>query len=133
MIRTKRGILVRGTFAGDSKVACSRCLIPLECPLVIELQEEFLPTIDVSTGIPLPLDEDPATFAIDDHHVLDLTEALRQYGLLAIPMKPLCKPDCAGLCPQCGANLNQGKCLCTPNISPTAPSESLADLLEQES
>ncbi|MBA7688765.1 hypothetical protein ES703_97254 [subsurface metagenome] len=58
--------------------------------------------------------EEPGCFTIDEHHILDLTEAIRQYALLAIPMKPLCRGDCAGLCPNCGHNINQGPCDCSP-------------------
>jgi uncharacterized protein len=41
---------------------------------------------------------------------------VRQYALLAIPMKPLCREGCAGLCPTCGRNLNQGPCDCPPQV-----------------
>ena len=50
--------------------------------------------------------------SIDEQHTLDLTEAVRQYALMATPMKALCKKDCAGLCQTCGKNLNEGKCHC---------------------
>ena len=114
LIRTKRGILVRGTFAGTGRLMCSRCLTSFQYPLSFNIEDEFLPSVDVNSGIALPLDDDLNTFTIDDHHILDLSEALHQYSLLAMPMKPLCQPDCAGLCPQCGANLNQGACHCMP-------------------
>ena len=66
------------------------------------------------------------TMTIDQ--VLDLSEAVRQYALLALPMKPLCQEDCAGLCPQCGANLNGGSCSCGRDCisSPWAQLKSLA-------
>jgi uncharacterized protein len=115
LLRTRRGILVRGTFAGTSRLVCSRCLDFFEYPLAFRIEEEFLPLVDVTTGIALPLDDDPTTFTIDDRHILDLSEAIRQYALLAIPMKPMCRPDCGGLCPQCGANLNQQHCQCPPS------------------
>ena len=50
--------------------------------------------------------------AASTDHMLELSEAVRQIALLAVPMKPLCRLDCAGLCPYCGANLNRGKCQC---------------------
>jgi uncharacterized protein len=114
LVRTKRGILVRGVFSGKSRLVCSRCLICFDYPLTFKIEEEFFPSIDVISGIPLSLADDLTAFTIDEHHILDLSEAMRQYSLLAIPMKPLCRPDCAGLCPQCGANLNQGACGCSP-------------------
>ena len=114
LIRTERGILVRGVFSGKSCLMCSRCLTSFDYPLIFKIEEEFFPSIDVISGVPLSLADDSTAFTVDEHHVLDLSEAMRQYSLLAIPMKPLCRPDCAGLCSQCGANLNQGACGCTP-------------------
>ena len=69
---------------------------------------------DMVSGAPLPLPEEPDCFTIDEHNILDLTEAIRQYALLTVPMKPLCHQDCAGLCPTCGINLNQASCDCPP-------------------
>lgn len=123
LLRTRRGILVRGTFAGTSSLMCSRCLNTFEHLLVFSMEEEFLPSVDVNSGTPLPLDEDSSTFVTDSHHMLDLTEAIRQYSLLAIPMKPMCRPECSGLCPQCGANLNQASCDCMPSSGNLPPNE----------
>ncbi len=123
LLRTKTGVLVRGTFVGSTRLTCSRCLSPFEHPLAFEIEEEFLPTVEVSTGVAIPLDEDSAPFTIDEHHILDLGEPLRQYGLLAMPMKPLCRHDCAGLCPHCGVNLNQASCDCPPASEGLPPSE----------
>jgi uncharacterized protein len=54
-------------------------------------------------------------FTIDENQEIDLSEAVRQYMLLALPMKPLCREECAGLCPSCGHNLNLGPCGCPPS------------------
>ena len=113
LIRTDRGILAKGTLHTEAEVACSRCLSLFSCPLTLNIEEEYFPTKDVVSGASLPLPEEPGCFTIDEYHVLDLTEAIRQYALLAIPMKPLCRDDCAGLCPNCGHNLNQGLCDCS--------------------
>ena len=112
LMRTDRGILVKGTLHTEVEVTCSRCLSLFSCPLVISMEEEYFPTTDVVSGASLPLPEEPGCFTVDEHHILDLTEAIRQYALVATPMKPLCAKDCAGLCPYCGHNLNQGPCDC---------------------
>jgi len=114
LMRTDRGILVTGGLQTEVEVTCSRCLSLFSCPLTLNIEEEYFPTTDVASGIPLPLPEEPGCFTIDEHHVLDLTEAIRQQALLVMPMKPLCRQDCAGLCPNCGHNLNQGACGCPP-------------------
>ena len=112
LIRTNRGILAKGALHTAVKVTCSRCLSLFDCPLAINIEEEHFPITDVGIGTAVPLPEEPSGFTIDEHHILDLTEAIRQNALLVIPMKPLCHEDCAGLCPECGHNLNQGPCGC---------------------
>ena len=112
LLRTHRGILVRGVLHTEVELTCSRCLSLFSYPVTLNIEEEYIPTIDIVSGAPLSSPEEPGSFAIDEHHVIDLTEAIRQYTLLAMPMKPLCRKDCAGLCPNCGHNLNQGLCSC---------------------
>jgi len=114
LIRTDRSILAKGTLHTEIEVTCSRCLSLFSCPLTLNIEEEYFPITDVVSGASLPLPEEHGCFTIDEQHVIDLTEAMRQYALLAIPMKPLCRGDCAGLCPSCGHNLNQGPCDCSP-------------------
>ncbi len=112
MLRTHRGILVTGDLRTEMELTCSRCLGKFTFPLRMRFEEEYVPTIDVASGMPLPGPEEPTLFTIDEHHVIDLTEAVRQHALLAIPMKPLCRPNCAGICAQCGQNLNEEACGC---------------------
>ena len=114
LTRTDRGILAKGTLHTTVEIACSRCLSLVNCPLTLNIEEEYYPGTDVIDGAQLPLPEENASFIIDEQHILDLTETVRQSELLAIPMKPLCREDCAGLCPECGHNLNQGSCNCPP-------------------
>jgi uncharacterized protein len=117
LLRTHRGILVQGKLYTEVELTCSRCLAAFRHPVVLNIEEEYIPVIDVLSGAPLPSPEEPGAFIIDEHHVIDLTEVVRQYALLAIPMKTLCKVDCAGLCPGCGRNLNQGPCGCPPVVA----------------
>ena len=112
MLRTGNGVLVTGRLAMVVEMTCSRCLEPLEVPLTIDLEEEFRPTVDVMTGRRLPMDEEDQALWIDAQHILNLEEVIRQDLLLALPLHPLCREDCAGICPQCGQNLNEGPCAC---------------------
>jgi uncharacterized protein len=114
LTRTDRGILVEGVLNTEVELACSRCLKQFRCPLTLNIEEEYFPTVDVVSGAPLTIPDEFGCFTIDENHELDLTEAVHQYALLAVPMKPLCRPDCAGLCPVCGQNLNLGQCQCPP-------------------
>lgn len=107
MVRTAHGILVTGSLHTAAEVECARCLDVKVVPVDFAVEEEFHPTVDVLTGVPLFLaDEgDPATL-IDAQHILDLTELVRQDALLNLPLYPVCRPNCRGLCPVCGENLN---------------------------
>ena len=97
LTRTNRSILVKGTLYISVEVTCARCLRLFSCPLVLNIEEEYFPVLDILSGASLPSPDEPGSFTIDEHQVLDLTEAVRQYALMAIPMKPLCREDCAGL------------------------------------
>ena len=123
LVRTDRGILVKGTLQTVIEVTCGRCLSFFNCPLTLNIEEEYFPTTDVVSGVSLPLPEEPSYFTIDEYYVLDLTEAIRQYMMLAIPIKPLCREDCAGICLTCGHNLNQGPCGCLPQEADSRWSE----------
>ena len=118
---------------GETTVAqqCSRCLEPFEQTIHVEIEEVFVPTVDMATGLPIHPDDEDEALLIDEHHILDLSEILRQSILLALPMTPLCRPDCKGLCPVCGTNLNYETCTCeVEHIDPRWASLSL--FLEKE-
>ncbi len=114
LLRLQRSILTKCRLATEVELSCSRCLGQFSHPVKIKFEEEFVPTVDVATGAPLPEPEEASTFTIDEHHILDLTEAARQYLVIALPMKPLCDENCAGLCSSCGKDLNKGPCDCPP-------------------
>ena len=97
LTRTNRSILVQADVSTEVPLECARCLECYGCPLRVQFDEEYFPIMDVSSGLSLPGPEEVEAFTIDEHLVLDLTEAFRQYILTAIPMKPLCRPDCSGL------------------------------------
>jgi uncharacterized protein len=115
--RTNQGILVDGTATAPVELRCDRCLEPFTTTVTFPLREQFYPTIEVNTGVPVPAAEDDLGFPIDQNHTLDLREAIRQNLLVALPMRAICREECAGLCPQCGRNLNEGSCDCMPETS----------------
>lgn len=112
LTRTNRGILVDARLHTSAKLECSRCLEMYVQDLPIRFEEEYIPVIDVVSGLPTHIPHETYAFRINEKHELDLRPAIREYGVLALPMQPLCSTDCAGLCPQCGANLNVTKCSC---------------------
>lgn len=117
--RTKDGILVRASLDGAVPSTCSRCLEDFDAPIHLDIEEEYFPVIDVITGRPLQQPEDQSSFTISENHILDLTEAVRQYTLLALPMQPICSPECAGICPKCGKIHKEGQCeFDEPSVDP---------------
>ena len=130
LMRTADGILVTGTLSHQVESTCSRCLEPFVRTQTIEIDDELLPVVDVLTSMPLPELEDPEAFRLTPNHLLDLDEAIRQYGILENPLQPLCSDDCKGLCGNCGDNLNLGPCQCE-RLSAEGPRGSFGILLAE--
>jgi len=104
--RTGRGILAKGRVHTTFIEPCARCLGDTAAGVDAEFEEEALPTIDIDTGLPVDTSDEPDALRLDHHHELDLTETVREAISLAEPLVPLCRPDCHGLCLECGADLN---------------------------
>jgi len=114
LMRTSQGILATGRLQVTLRLACNRCLESMTSEVELELEEEFHPlaSFPESSLDQLPEEELDEALWIDEHHVLDLSEVIRQGLWLSAPMEAICRPDCAGLCPRCGGNRNLGECLC---------------------
>ena len=97
LIHSSRGVLVQCKFNAEVKLICSRCLDTFLCPISFTAEEEFLPISDVSGDSGLSSPEQSEEFTINNKNILDLSELIRQYMLLSLPMKPLCRPDCPGM------------------------------------
>jgi uncharacterized protein len=85
-------ILLQGRLAGQAMLTCSRCL------------EEYPQNIQVEFE----------TVAKPEDGDVDLSGEISQAVVLSLPMKPLCREQCRGLCPHCGQNLNEANCRCKP-------------------
>ncbi|HEY4690608.1 MAG TPA: DUF177 domain-containing protein [Anaerolineae bacterium] len=105
LTRTDQHILVAGSLRSALNAECVRCLESFHLPLQIQLEELFA----ISPG-PRITDQQ---YVVDWDGIIDLIPALREQFLLAQPIKPVCRPDCKGLCPNCGKNLNEGACDCS--------------------
>lgn len=98
---TSRGILVQGTLKTSIAAQCARCLEDVQFDLDVPLNELFV----------YP-PEPEEIFNVAESGVLDLTPLLREEVILHIPTNILCRANCAGLCLNCGKNLNEGPCEC---------------------
>jgi uncharacterized protein len=97
LIHTSRGVLVQGELTVEIKLVCSRCLETFLCPISFTAEEEFLRISDLPGDSALYSPEQAEGFTIDNKNILDLGELIRQYTLLNLPMKPLCRPGCPGI------------------------------------
>ncbi len=134
LMRTSQGILVTGKLRTRLRIPCQRCLEPADVDVELDLEEEFYPVTRIANA---PVDDVPdeeydEAVLIDEHHILDLGEVIRQGLWLSAPSQVLCRPDCAGLCPICGGNHNLDECRCEVDI-PDPRWASLAILLPDES
>jgi uncharacterized protein len=108
LTRENRGVLATARLTTALTGECARCLRPLRTPVEIRLDEEYLPALDLATGRPLPLDDEPEALRLTDHHEVDLEPSVRDAISLAEPIAPLDRPDCPGLCIVCGLPLDEG-------------------------
>jgi uncharacterized protein len=115
-------VRLRGRLETRLETTCSRCLEVFEVPMAMPLDLLFLPA-SIAIGGEIgkaASDEDDGEAVADDDlgvsfyrdDVLDLVEIVQEQFYLALPMKPLCTPDCRGLCPVCGINRNRETCTC---------------------
>ena len=115
LTRTDQGVWVSGPVSFSADYVCSRCLAPFASWGEANVDDVFLPSVDIVSGAKLRYHDDGSgadVTSIDGQHVLDLTDTLRQYRLAAIPMAPVCREDCKGICPECGTDLNEAACSC---------------------
>lgn len=110
--RFGREVICRGELQATLLVECSRCLRKLLLPVSVDLSATFQPEVPSVTEEELELEaEDFDTYSYEAGGI-DLREAIRDHLGSAVPIQPLCRPDCAGLCPRCGKDLNEGPCHC---------------------
>jgi uncharacterized protein len=107
--RTNRGILADAHLVTSLAGECARCLRPLTTAIDIAIEEEYLPSIDLTSGRPIDSASEPEALRLTDHHELDLAPSVSDAIALAEPIAPLDRPDCPGLCVTCGLPLDEGE------------------------
>ncbi len=134
LFNTGDGILADVDVKAEAELECSRCLKPFRVPLKVHYREEFRPESAAPAVAEGPKPQNPrhqraraeeepeeeesgeiySTYTGDE---IDLSQSVEENLFLNLPMKPLCRPDCKGLCPQCGHDLNEGPCTCEEPIT----------------
>jgi uncharacterized protein len=114
IFKDKDKFRLEGRVTSTLELPCGRCLeaYPLAVDAAFDLRYQPRST---NTGEgEQSVEEDDLTTAFYDNEEIDLGQLVREQFYLALPMKPLCRDECKGLCPQCGTNLNRGTCGCSP-------------------
>jgi uncharacterized protein len=104
-------VVVTGSFRATARLACSRCLEPLTTRVGPDVDLHLVPAPNLRHE-EVELGPDDLEVDFYQGETLDVAGLLRSEMALALPMKPLCTPDCRGLCPVCGANRNTTSCGC---------------------
>ena len=120
--KTEENVFVAGKLAGEIVLPCARCLkearFPVDIPLHITIGPDLVDEDDSGELSGDESSDGEIEYFTHDGDVVRLGDIFREGLILTVPMSPLCRPDCAGLCPVCGSNRNEGACGCEPPHDP---------------
>jgi uncharacterized protein len=103
-----------GSVMTELELPCSRCLESYRMPVNASFDLRYHPASEMSQAEESEVGADDLETSYYQDDQIDLNELMREQFYLALPMKPLCREGCKGLCAQCGTNLNTGTCDCGP-------------------
>lgn len=106
------GLRFRGHLKGTIRPFCARCLESIHTEVDTDLDLLYQPASELTLGQEVEIHQADTELAFFTGAGVEVEDVAREQMLLAVPMQPLCREECRGLCPQCGKNLNQGDCAC---------------------
>jgi uncharacterized protein len=106
-------VFVNGHVDARVEVECDRCLKPVELPVNADFTLEYISGSEYESSQAAELTEAELSVSVFDGQALDVDEIVKEQILLAVPTRMLCREDCKGICPECGADRNKGDCNCT--------------------
>lgn len=112
--RLDQGYLLRARVSYDQTLECQRCLGRVTAPVSESVELLLLPHDPAAAEEERELEEKDLGVLVVEGEEVDLAPILLEQVQLNVPMRPLCREDCAGLCPTCGADLNETRCRCAP-------------------
>ncbi|UCD34663.1 MAG: DUF177 domain-containing protein [Nitrospiraceae bacterium] len=112
VFRTGKKVLVQGSLRVSLSLRCSRCLQEFSYPVAADFSDEYSPAEEFESEGEQELTAGEMDLSYYRNEELNLSDVVREQVLLSLPMKPLCRPDCGGLCPHCGRDLNRESCQC---------------------
>lgn len=127
-------VFVRGRIQGQLAVPCARCLAPALLEVVEPaIHMSYVPEANAEGGpAETELSADELDAYVYDGQVVDLEPLVREQLVLAIPITPLCREDCKGICTGCGAELNREPCSCAEEAAPDTPWAKAISVLKKD-
>jgi len=110
--RAGNDVFVDGHVETRVRVECDRCLKPVELPVTADFALEYIPGAEYESSSVAALSEEEMAVSVFDGESIDVEEIVKEQVLLAVPARTLCREDCKGICPECGIDLNTGRCNC---------------------
>jgi len=108
-------VFVNGHIETRAQVECDRCLKPIELPVNADFTLEYISGSDYETSQVAELTEAEMSVSVFDGQAIDVDEIVKEQILLTVPTRMLCREDCRGICPECGADRDTGECNCVTN------------------
>lgn len=132
IFRFAKRVIIEGSVNISVSLKCSRCLNEFFYPLNAVFMEEYNPAEDIGTEDEQELTNEELDIGFYRNDEIDVSEVVKEQVLLSVPMKPLCKTECRGMCSRCGKDLNKGPCKCeAEKIDPRlAPLEKFRKLIK---
>ena len=113
--RSGHEVRLEGTIKALAEIDCDRCLTRVSIPVEADFDVTYVPAADYVEGEAAELHAEDLGLSVYEGEVIDIDELVREQVLLALPTRALCREDCKGLCPVCGANRNEKSCECEPH------------------
>ena len=112
-------VFVNGHVQTRAAVECDRCLKQVELPVDADFELEYVTGQIYESSEAAELTEHEMSVSVFDGDAIDVDEIVKEQVLLAVPTRTLCRPDCQGICPECGTDKNTGDCACeTKEVDP---------------
>jgi uncharacterized protein len=112
IFKDKKQFRLVGRVRTTLELPCGRCLEPFTMEVDGQFDLRYQPHVENTGEGEREIEEDDLTTAFYERDEIDLGHLMGEQFYLSLPMKPLCRQDCRGLCPECGTNLNRGTCEC---------------------
>lgn len=107
-------IRVKGRLSAEAEAECARCMGPVKLTVEQDFDLIYRPAASIGRNEEIEVPRDELDVGFYSGAGIGLNDIAKEQVILALPMKVLCRPDCRGLCPDCGTDLNHGNCGCPP-------------------